>query len=79
MSADEREVWLLRLRDGKLSWHSYKDAATREKWAETYRDRGDRVSYDLFLHGDSEASPPASPVSDSDSENSSAGGREGTR
>lgn len=46
----EQEFWLLRLRNGKLSHHSYKDEETREKWAETYRDRGDRVSYDLFIH-----------------------------
>ncbi len=42
-------VWLLRLHEGKLSYHEYKDEATREKWAAKYRALGDRVSYDPFI------------------------------
>lgn len=46
-----QEFWLLRLRDEKLSWHSYRDEATREKWAAKYRSRGDRVSFDGMIRG----------------------------
>jgi len=45
------EFWLLRLRGNLLSWHSYKTEAAREKWAEHYRDKGDRVSFDGFIRG----------------------------
>lgn len=47
----EGELWLLRLHNNLLSWHSYKSEDAREKWAQRYRERGDRVSFDGFIRG----------------------------
>jgi hypothetical protein len=45
-SQREPEFWLLRLHNGKMSYHWYMTEATREKWAAKYRACGDRVSYE---------------------------------
>lgn len=51
MSNISDRVWLFRLHNGMCSWHSYKDEATRFKWATKYLARGDKVSTDGFIRG----------------------------
>ena len=45
-AANRQEFWLIRLHNGMISHHSYKTEALRDKWAERYRARGDRVEKD---------------------------------
>jgi hypothetical protein len=41
----------MRLHAGMISHHSYKTAATRDKWAAKYRARGDRVETEGVFFG----------------------------
>jgi len=42
-AAQDRTYWLVRLHNGMISHHPHKTEAARDKWAERYRARGDRV------------------------------------